>query len=88
MMDIPVEIVVTGRPAPAADHRVRPGMNTVPAFELGDLTVLLGLDLAEPSDQSDIEAIEAVLERRRAADSSMSPDRRERPQRAPLYLVP
>ena len=63
-------------------------MNTSPAFELSDLPVLLGLDLAEPADQSDIEAIEVILERRRAADSSMCPHRHEISHRAPLYLVP
>lgn len=35
------------------------------AFELNDLMILLGLKLAEPADQADIEAIEAILDRRR-----------------------
>jgi hypothetical protein len=56
------------------------------AFELDDLIVLLGLDLAEPSDRADIEAIEAILDRRRA-DGWSTPDGDDRPGRA-LYLVP
>jgi hypothetical protein len=43
-------------------------MKTAPAFELSDLTVLLGLDLGEPTDAGDIEAIDVILERRRAAN--------------------
>lgn len=35
------------------------------AFEFDDLAVLLDLDLGEPSDLADIEAIEAILDRRR-----------------------
>ena len=33
------------------------------AFTLGDLMLLLGLDLAEPSHQEDIAAIEDILAR-------------------------
>ena len=40
-------------------------MTPDPAFELDDLMVLLDLDLSDPADQADIEAVEAVLERRR-----------------------
>ncbi len=63
-------------------------MKTGPAFELDDLTVLLGLDLAEPADQGDIEAIDAILDRRRAADSAMPEDRRWSRHRTTLHLVP
>jgi hypothetical protein len=43
-------------------------MNTGRAFVLDDLTVLLGLDLA---DEGDTEAIEVIPPRRRAAGSAM-----------------
>ena len=56
------------------------------AFELDDLTVLLGLDLDEPDDQADIEAIEAVLDRRRTGGRSAPPGT-DRPWPA-LHLVP
>jgi hypothetical protein len=55
------------------------------AFEFGDLTVLLGLDLSEPADQVGIEAIDDILARRRATISAG--DRRYR-NRATLRLVP
>jgi hypothetical protein len=55
------------------------------AFELDDLTVLLGLDLGDPADRADIEAIEAVLDRRRADGwSAPGPDR----SGPALHLVP
>ena len=50
-------------------------MTPDPAFELDDLMVLLDLDLSDPADQADIEAIEAVLERRRAGSRSTSDGR-------------
>jgi hypothetical protein len=56
------------------------------AFELDDLTVLLGLDLADPDDRADIEAIEAVLDRRRT-DGWSAPAGPERSGPA-LRLVP
>jgi len=36
------------------------------AFEFKDLAVLLGLELTEPADHADIDAINAILDRRRA----------------------
>lgn len=55
------------------------------AFEFTDLTVLLALDLDEPADRADIEAIEAILDRRRTRGPS--PHRGDRPGPA-LHLVP
>ena len=63
-------------------------MKTGPAFELSDLTVLLGLDLGEPTDAGDIEAIDVILERRRAANIPVPADSRASRHRATLYLVP
>jgi hypothetical protein len=63
-------------------------MKTGPAFELSDLTVLLGLDLGEPTDAGDIEAIDVILERRRAANIPVPADRRASRHRTTLYLVP
>jgi hypothetical protein len=63
-------------------------MNAGRAFELSDLTVLLGLDLAEPDDQCDIEAIEVILERRRTAQGPVPADRQGSQHRTTLYLVP
>jgi hypothetical protein len=63
-------------------------MKTGPAFELSDLTVLLGLDLGEPTDAGDIEAIDVILERRRAANIPVPEDRRASQHRTTLYLVP
>jgi hypothetical protein len=63
-------------------------MKTGPAFELSDLTVLLGLDLGEPTDAGDIEAIDAILERRRGANIPAPTDRRASQHRTTLYLVP
>jgi hypothetical protein len=40
------------------------------AFEFKDLTVLLGLELTEPADLADVEAITAILNRHRAAHTS------------------
>lgn len=60
-------------------------MNNGRAFEFDDLTVLLGLDLAEPADQADIEAIDDILARRRATISGSDHKYRHR---APLRLVP
>ena len=37
------------------------------AFEFKDLAVLLALELNEPADQADIEAIATILDRRRGA---------------------
>jgi hypothetical protein len=54
------------------------------AFEFTDLAVLLALDLDEPADLADIEAVEAILDRRRA---SPAPHRGDRPYPA-LHLVP
>ena len=61
-------------------------MTTDRAFEFEDLAVLLDLDLGDPADLADIEAIEAILDRRRLGGWSApaAPDRR-----APaLHLVP
>jgi hypothetical protein len=63
-------------------------MRTGPAFELSDLTVLLGLDLGEPTDAGDIEAIDVILERRRAANIPVPADRGASRHRTTLYLVP
>jgi hypothetical protein len=57
-----------------------------PAFELDDLMVLLDLDLSDPADQADIEAVEAVLERRRTGGAIPS-EGRGRPGPT-LRLVP
>ena len=62
-------------------------MKTGPAFELSDLTVLLGLDLGEPTDAGDIEAIDVILERR-ATNIPVPADRRASQHRTTLYLVP
>jgi hypothetical protein len=63
-------------------------MRTGRAFELDDLTVLFGLDLAEPADQGDIEAIEGILVRLRAANNMVPDDGRWNPVRPALRLVP
>jgi hypothetical protein len=63
-------------------------MKIGPAFELSDLTVLLGLDLGEPTDAGDIEAIDVILERRRAANIQVPADGRASRHRTTLYLVP
>jgi hypothetical protein len=63
-------------------------MKTGPAFELSDLTVLLGLDLGEPTDAGDIEAIDSILERRRGANIPVPTDHRPSQHRTTLYLVP
>lgn len=62
-------------------------MRTGRAFELNDLTVLLELDLSEPSDAGDIEAIDAILTRRRT-DRAMPTDSRSGGHRRTLRLVP
>jgi hypothetical protein len=60
-------------------------MTTDRAFDFDDLIVLLDLDLGEPTDRADIEAIESVLDRRRTGGwSAPGPDR---PGPA-LHLVP
>lgn len=61
-------------------------MSTDRAFEFDDLAILLGLDFANPADLADIEAIEAILDRRRLGGWSApaAPARR-----APtLHVVP
>jgi hypothetical protein len=63
-------------------------MRTGRAFELDDLTVLFGLDLAEPADKSDIEAIEGILVRLRAANNMVDDDSQWSPVRPALRLVP
>jgi hypothetical protein len=63
-------------------------MRTGRAFELDDLTVLFELDLAEPADKSDIEAIEGILARLRAANDMVHDDSRWSPVRPALRLVP
>ena len=60
-------------------------MNNDRAFEFDDLTILLDLDPADPADESDIEAIDEILARRRAA--IVTGEQRPR-QRAILHLVP
>ena len=57
------------------------------AFEFKDLAVLLGLELTEPADHADIDAINAILDRRRAAHTSQPAGQRER-RRPTLHLVP
>jgi hypothetical protein len=54
------------------------------ASEFKDLAVLLGLELTEPTDHADIDAI---LGRRRAAHTSQPAGQRER-CRPTLHLVP
>jgi len=54
------------------------------ASEFKDLTVLLGLELTEPADHADIDAI---LDRRSAAHTSQPAGQRER-CRPTLHLVP
>jgi hypothetical protein len=63
-------------------------MRTGRAFELDDLTLLFELDLAEPADKSDIEAIEGILARLRAANDMVPDDSRWSPVRPALRLVP
>ena len=57
------------------------------AFHFNDLAVLLGLDLTEPADHADIDAISAVLGRRLAARTSQPPEQGDR-YRPTLHLVP
>jgi len=57
------------------------------AFEFKDLAVLLGLDLTEPADQADIEAISTILDRRCAAHTSQPAEQGDR-YRPTLHLVP
>jgi hypothetical protein len=56
------------------------------ASEFKDLTVL-GLELTEPADHADIDTINAILDRRRAAHTSQPARQRER-HRPTLHLVP
>jgi len=59
------------------------------AFQFQDLTVLLGLDLGDPDDHADIDAISEILARRRATSSEPRGDRQRRSRhRTPLHLVP
>ena len=62
-------------------------MNPDYAFEFKDLAVLLGLELTKPADHADIDAINAILDRRRAAHTSQPAGQRER-CRPTLHLVP
>jgi hypothetical protein len=55
------------------------------AFEFKDLAVLLALDLTEPADQADIEAINTI--RRCAAHTSQPAEQGDR-YRPTLHLVP
>jgi len=57
------------------------------AFEFKDLAVLLGLELTEPADHADIDALNAILDRRRAAHTSQPAGQRHR-HRPTLHLVP
>lgn len=57
------------------------------AFEFKDLGVLLGLELTEPADHADIEAINTILNRRRAAHTSQ-PWSQGDWHRPTLHLVP
>jgi hypothetical protein len=57
------------------------------AFEFKDLAVLLGLELTEPADHADIEAINTILNRRRAAHTSQPAGQGDR-HRPTLHLVP
>ena len=57
------------------------------AFEFKDLTVLLGLELTEPADHADIEAINTILNRRRAAHTSQPAEQGDW-HRPTLHLVP
>ena len=57
------------------------------AFEFKDLAVLLGLDLTEPADHADIDAISTILDRRRAAHTSQPAGQGDR-YRPTLHLVP
>ncbi len=59
--------------------------NDDPAFAFDDLTLLLGLDLTDPADRIDIEAIDAILARRR--DPIPVTDHEPR-NRTTLRLVP
>jgi hypothetical protein len=56
------------------------------AFRFPDLAVLLGLDLTEPADHADIEAIRTILDRR-AAHASQRAEQGDR-HRPTLHLVP
>ena len=59
------------------------------AFQFQDLTVLLGLELGEPDDHADIDAINEILARRHATCSATSSDHQRYGQnRTPLRLVP
>lgn len=55
------------------------------AFAFADLTLLLGLDLTDPADSIDIEAIDAILARRRDPIPVNDHGRRNR---TTLRLVP
>jgi hypothetical protein len=57
------------------------------AFEFKDLAVLLGLELIEPADHADIEAINTILDRRRAAHTSQPVEQGDC-HRPTLHLVP
>jgi hypothetical protein len=57
------------------------------AFEVEDLTVLLGLERTEPADHADIEAITTILNRRRA-DHIAQPVQQGDWHRTTLHLVP
>ncbi|TQM15674.1 hypothetical protein [Pseudonocardia kunmingensis] len=59
-------------------------MNNDRAFDFDDLILLLALDPTDPADESDIEAIDEILARRRA--SAVTGERRPQ-QRSALRLV-
>jgi hypothetical protein len=65
-------------------------MNPRHAFQPTDLTTLLDLDLAEPADQADIEAIQDILLRRSAIDITepLQEKRLRAHSRPTLHLVP
>jgi hypothetical protein len=57
------------------------------AFEFKDLAVLLTLELTEPADHADIEAITTILDRRHGAHTSQPAEQGDR-HRPALRLVP
>jgi hypothetical protein len=57
------------------------------AFELKDLAALLGLEPTGPADHADVEAINTILNRRRAAHTSQ-PTEQGNGHRPTLHLVP
>ena len=57
------------------------------AFQFKDLAVLLGLDLTEPADHADIDAINTILDRRCAAHTSQPAEQGDW-YRPTLHLVP